>query len=267
MSRKNQKPFRGQAWRAKETLDLLDIWGKEVIQDQLRSCYSNIEVFKYIANKMAERGHQRNAEQCRSKTKCLRQQYKNSDSGKTCKYYKQLHEILKGDPSVQPKPAVAPSLEPQHSLIAQPGPQELFTPARVTISMDLPSRANELAQPSTSTSQPPPANLQSRVNNAAPQTTMPRAVLPLATRRAPIRRTKKKTTGRTDETLQASVRQVARTAARASEDIKEVLALTQENGRKMATALEGLSASINELKAAFQRSVGGRGPSLLLYPH
>ncbi|KAM6472635.1 uncharacterized protein PHA67_005744 isoform 1-T3 [Liasis olivaceus] len=102
---------RGVSWRHKETLDLLEIWGEQKIQDQLRSSHRNIDFFEYIAQEMAARGHRRTAVECRSKTKVMRLEYKrvighNSRAGNnkvTCPFYRQLHRILRGDASVTPK--------------------------------------------------------------------------------------------------------------------------------------------------------------------
>ncbi|KAF7235282.1 Tigger transposable element-derived protein 1 [Varanus komodoensis] len=107
----NGRKGRGVSWRHKETLDLLDIWGEQKIQDQLRSSHRNIDFFEYIAQEMAARGHRRTAVECRSKTKVMRLEYKrvighNSRPGSnkvTCPFYKQLHRILRGDASVKPK--------------------------------------------------------------------------------------------------------------------------------------------------------------------
>ncbi|XP_061475308.1 myb/SANT-like DNA-binding domain-containing protein 7 isoform X2 [Rhineura floridana] len=101
---------RGVSWRLQETLDLLDIWGEQKIQDQLRSSHQNIDFFEYIAQKMTTRRHRRTALECRSKTKVMRLEYKrvidhNSRAGNskvTCPFYEQLHRILQGNASMKP---------------------------------------------------------------------------------------------------------------------------------------------------------------------
>ncbi|XP_067319418.1 myb/SANT-like DNA-binding domain-containing protein 7 [Anolis sagrei] len=118
----NNRRGRGVSWRHKETLDLLDIWGEQKIQDQLRASHRNIDFFEYIAQEMAVRGHCRTAVECRSKTKVMRLEYKrvishNSRPGSnkvTCPFYKQLHRILRGDASVASK-RVARRLSPEEA--------------------------------------------------------------------------------------------------------------------------------------------------------
>ncbi|XP_062978411.1 myb/SANT-like DNA-binding domain-containing protein 7 [Elgaria multicarinata webbii] len=131
----NGRKGRGVSWRHKETLDLLDIWGEQKIQDQLRSSHRNIDFFEYIAQEMAARGHRRTAVECRSKTKVMRLEYKrvighNSRPGSnkvTCPFYKQLHRILRGDASVKPK-RVSRSLNfkrgPRQGAVADPPSSE-----------------------------------------------------------------------------------------------------------------------------------------------
>ncbi|XP_032997517.1 uncharacterized protein LOC117042136 [Lacerta agilis] len=106
----NGRKGRGVSWRLQETLNLLDIWGEQKIQDQLRNSHQNIDFFEYIAQKMAARGHRRTALECRSKTKVMRLEYKrvidhNSKAGSskvTCPFYEQLHRILQGNASMKP---------------------------------------------------------------------------------------------------------------------------------------------------------------------
>nr|XP_008103863.1 PREDICTED: uncharacterized protein LOC103278042 [Anolis carolinensis]XP_008103864.1 PREDICTED: uncharacterized protein LOC103278042 [Anolis carolinensis] len=136
----NNRRGRGVSWRHKETLDLLDIWGEQKIQDQLRASHRNIDFFEYIAQEMAVRGHRRTAVECRSKTKVMRLEYKrvishNSRPGSnkvTCPFYKQLHRILRGDASVASK-RVARRLSPeeasqQGALLDQPVLEDPFLP-------------------------------------------------------------------------------------------------------------------------------------------
>lgn len=100
---------RGLSWRRDETLDLLSIWGEKGIQTALRESHRNKDIFGDVAKKMAERGHRRSAEECRTKTKGLRLAYKRVLADKTgnslvtCPYYEILDRILKGDPSVKTK--------------------------------------------------------------------------------------------------------------------------------------------------------------------
>ncbi|XP_042308907.1 zinc finger and SCAN domain-containing protein 29-like isoform X2 [Sceloporus undulatus] len=105
-----RKQGRGFAWEHAEILDLLSIWGETRFQSRLSESHRNLHVFKDVASEMAKRGHSRTAEECRSKTKNLRGEYRrvvnhNKHSGRapvTCPYFKELDNILHGDASVIP---------------------------------------------------------------------------------------------------------------------------------------------------------------------
>ncbi|KAL8219654.1 UNVERIFIED_CONTAM: hypothetical protein K2H54_030169 [Gekko kuhli] len=105
-----------------------------------------METYEQIARGMSVRGHRRSATECCNKTKAMRAEYKrvllhNNTSGKqriTCPYYNELHNILKGDPSVKPR-RVADSYQfplkatastvtgPEDPLTPAEGSEELFT--------------------------------------------------------------------------------------------------------------------------------------------
>nr|XP_043878147.1 uncharacterized protein zgc:113263 isoform X2 [Solea senegalensis] len=83
-------------WSEEETLQLLDIWGKDSVQRALKGCFKNRHIFTQIAQKMAERGYMRTVEQCQTRIKrlkkCLRQNRGNSKlEGKS---YERLESIL-----------------------------------------------------------------------------------------------------------------------------------------------------------------------------
>lgn len=108
---------RGTNWSYAEVMDLLDIWGEQRIQQVLQSSHRNMDTFQVIANEMAKRGHKRTAQECRTKTKTMRRDYKkvkeSSSSGKgrvAFPFYDQLERIL--DSSVQP-PGTVQSLAHQ----------------------------------------------------------------------------------------------------------------------------------------------------------
>uniref|UniRef100_A0A8D2ZDG9 Myb-like domain-containing protein n=1 Tax=Scophthalmus maximus TaxID=52904 RepID=A0A8D2ZDG9_SCOMX len=67
-------------WSDEETLNLLDIWGKDSVQRALQGCFKNRHIFTQIAQKMAERGYMRSVEQCQTRIKrlkkCFRQNRK-----------------------------------------------------------------------------------------------------------------------------------------------------------------------------------------------
>ncbi|XP_060630740.2 myb/SANT-like DNA-binding domain-containing protein 7 [Anolis sagrei] len=92
---------RGNNWAYSEVIDLLDIWGEEKIQKLLLSSYRNMDTFQVIASEMAKRGHERTAQECRTKTKTMRRDYKKakdsfSSGGDyiSCPFYDQLDRIL-----------------------------------------------------------------------------------------------------------------------------------------------------------------------------
>ncbi|KAM3588282.1 uncharacterized protein V6R79_025364 [Siganus canaliculatus] len=84
-------------WSDEETLNLLDIWGKDSVQRALKGCLKNRHIFTHIAQKMAERGYMRTVEQCQTRIKrlkkCFRQNIK-GNSRMECKFYEQLQRVL-----------------------------------------------------------------------------------------------------------------------------------------------------------------------------
>lgn len=67
-------------WSDEETLQLLDIWGKDSMQRALKGCLKNRHIFTQIAQKMAEKGYMRTVEQCQTRIKRLK------------KYFRQNHK-------------------------------------------------------------------------------------------------------------------------------------------------------------------------------
>ncbi|XP_073198785.1 uncharacterized protein [Lepidochelys kempii] len=98
---------RSPVWSNGEVLDLISVCGEEAIQSQLRSSRRNYDTFGQLSRDMMERGHDRDAVQCRVKVKERRNAYRktreaNSRSGAapvTCRFYKKLDAILGGDPT------------------------------------------------------------------------------------------------------------------------------------------------------------------------
>ncbi|XP_044308913.1 uncharacterized protein LOC123035101 isoform X2 [Varanus komodoensis] len=100
---------RGTNWSYAEVVDLLDIWGEQRIQQVLQSSHRNMDTFQVIANEMGKRGHERTAQECRTKTKTMRRDYKkvkeSHSIGKrnvTCPFYDQLDRILDSGMSRHP---------------------------------------------------------------------------------------------------------------------------------------------------------------------
>lgn len=94
------------AWSTLEAVDLLGLWGKEAIQEQLRSNHRNMDIYEKFSLGMMKKGYQRDPQPCHVKVKDLRQAYQkakeaNSHSGaalQTCHFYTELHAILCDDP-------------------------------------------------------------------------------------------------------------------------------------------------------------------------
>ncbi|KAG6927724.1 zinc finger and SCAN domain containing 29, partial [Chelydra serpentina] len=105
---------RAPVWRKTELLDLIAVWGEEAVRSQRRSSRRNFDTFGQISRAMIERGHDRDAMQCRIKVKALQRAYRkaceaNSHSGApptTCRLYKELDAILGGDPTSIPSTTV-----------------------------------------------------------------------------------------------------------------------------------------------------------------
>ena len=101
---------RGCPWSDDEVKALLAVWGESKIQDELDGAVRNKAVFVDISKKMKELGYDRDWRQCRVKIKNLKKSYRdvkdnNGETGrgrKTCKFYKELDEILGHRPASVP---------------------------------------------------------------------------------------------------------------------------------------------------------------------
>jgi hypothetical protein len=101
---------RGSLWSDSEVRALIAIWGESDIQDELDGAVRNKVVFEEIAKKLQEQGYNRDLDQCRNKIKNLKKEYRtvkdnNGETGrgrKTCKFYKELDEILGHRPASVP---------------------------------------------------------------------------------------------------------------------------------------------------------------------
>ena len=93
---------RGSAWSDEEIKALLSIWGDGKVQDELDGAVRNKTVFVDIQKQLAELGYERHWQQCRSKVKNLKAEYRkvkdnNGETGsgrKTCRFYRELDSIL-----------------------------------------------------------------------------------------------------------------------------------------------------------------------------
>ncbi|XP_034434543.1 uncharacterized protein zgc:113263 isoform X1 [Hippoglossus hippoglossus] len=87
------------AWSDGETEALLDIWGSEEIQENLKGCTKNKHIFIQIAQVMAGQGYLRSPEQCQTRIKRLRANFRHFLEGRKgekqeCKYFDQLVQIF-----------------------------------------------------------------------------------------------------------------------------------------------------------------------------
>ena len=93
---------RGTPWSDEEVRALIAIWGESNVQEELDGAVRNKVVFQDISKKMLEQGRNRNWEQCRTKKKNLKKEYRivkdnNGETGrgrKTCRFYRELDNIL-----------------------------------------------------------------------------------------------------------------------------------------------------------------------------
>ncbi|XP_005451753.1 uncharacterized protein zgc:113263 isoform X1 [Oreochromis niloticus] len=99
---------RSVPWTDLETLALINTWGEDKMQQELRGMHRTGHIFSIISNKMATQGFSRTPEQCQTRLKRLksnfRQCYQNNLKGQEqvqCKFYNELGRILVKDfPSV-----------------------------------------------------------------------------------------------------------------------------------------------------------------------
>ncbi|KAM9328767.1 uncharacterized protein KZ484_020133 isoform 2-T2 [Pholidichthys leucotaenia] len=86
-------------WADGETEALLDIWGSKEIQENLKGSAKNKQLFIQISQVMTSQGYQRTPEQCQSRIKRLRTNFKQFLEGRKgdkqeCKYFEQLVQIF-----------------------------------------------------------------------------------------------------------------------------------------------------------------------------
>ncbi|XP_053896532.1 zinc finger and SCAN domain-containing protein 20-like [Malaclemys terrapin pileata] len=101
---------RAPAWSNGELLDRISVWEEEAVQSQMRSSRRNYDTFGKVSKDMMESGHDRDALQCRIKVKELRSAYRKArdangrlgDPPVTCRFYKDLDEILGVNPTSTP---------------------------------------------------------------------------------------------------------------------------------------------------------------------
>ncbi|XP_074802204.1 myb/SANT-like DNA-binding domain-containing protein 7 [Natator depressus] len=106
----SQNRKRAAAWTEREVRDLIAIWGEGSVLSELHSSFRNAKTFVKISQDMKDRGHNRDPKQCRVKLKELRQAYQKTREAngrsrsepKTCRFYDELHAILRGSATTTP---------------------------------------------------------------------------------------------------------------------------------------------------------------------
>ena len=101
---------RGSLWEDQQVRALIAIWGESNVQEELDGATRNKVVFQDVAKKLREQGHNKDWEQCRTKIKNLKRDYRivkdnNNETGrgrKTCKFFKELDNILGHRPASVP---------------------------------------------------------------------------------------------------------------------------------------------------------------------
>ncbi|XP_065452662.1 uncharacterized protein LOC135983681 [Chrysemys picta bellii] len=106
----SQDRKRAPSWTEREVQDLLAIWGDESVLAGLRSSKRNGKILEKVSKAMKDRGHNRDAQQCRVKIKELRKAYhkaretneRSRAEPQTCRFYVKLHAMLGGAATTTP---------------------------------------------------------------------------------------------------------------------------------------------------------------------
>ena len=101
---------RGAAWSDAEVKALIGVWAEGDIQKEFDGTVRNKEIYKKLATDLQEQGYDRDWEQCKSKIKNLKTEYRtakdnNNETGKgrkTFKYYDDLDKVLGHRPASRP---------------------------------------------------------------------------------------------------------------------------------------------------------------------
>ena len=101
---------RGALWSDCEVRALIAVWGESNVQEELDGAVRNKVVFVAISDKLLQQGYNRDWQQCRTKIKNLKKEYRvvkdhNGETGrgrKTCKFFSELDTILGHRPASTP---------------------------------------------------------------------------------------------------------------------------------------------------------------------
>ncbi|XP_075769873.1 uncharacterized protein LOC142823171 [Pelodiscus sinensis] len=111
-----KKRTRAPRWSDQETLDLIKVWSQPSVRSGLRR--RKVATERKIARCMKKKGHNRNTKQCSTKMRDLKYAYfkaekANAQPGASpvkCRFYDQLHPILRGSTPRTPNRRVENSL-------------------------------------------------------------------------------------------------------------------------------------------------------------
>lgn len=90
---------RGASWTLEETKLLLRLWGKDLVERQASGAKRTKEVYEAIATKFTESGHERTAEQVRTRIFNMIAEYRrilkedNRERERKCIFFRSLHKI------------------------------------------------------------------------------------------------------------------------------------------------------------------------------
>ena len=107
-------------WTDAETFQLINCWAEEGIQEQLEGCKRNKHIYESLSRSLAEHSIEKTGEQCRTKVKKLRQDYKKIKDKQNLtghgrsdwKYFDKLDKILGARPATRP-PVLLETLDSQ----------------------------------------------------------------------------------------------------------------------------------------------------------
>ena len=97
-------------WTDAEVFQLISCWAEEDDQEQLEGCKCNKHIYERLSRNLAEHNSEKTGEQCCTKVKKLRQEYKKikdkrnlTSCGRTeWKFFSKLDEILGALPVTRP---------------------------------------------------------------------------------------------------------------------------------------------------------------------
>ena len=115
---------RGQTWGHEEILALIRIWSDQAIQDRLDGATQTSDVYKRIAQALAEAGYERSWKQCKDKLKNLRQFYKDLKDGHsksghdhdTWPYFELIDSVVGDRPLNSPRTTLLDTLQQEAPL-------------------------------------------------------------------------------------------------------------------------------------------------------